>query len=143
MLANEGKHDAYDNEGKHDANEGAHDAEHDVSLTFVSAPSGRSVSHGTQAWREVEGFIQSGLVGSIHAELAEQTRAPVGQAIHHHSALQQCTGEAEYVDDIHQPFGTVRQCAIHTIHTIHTSYTLYTHHTQEQDYIYSLLKRID
>jgi hypothetical protein len=69
---------------------------------------GRSVSHGAQAWREVEGFIQSGLSESLHAELEGQTRAPVGLPVQHHSALQQCTGEAEYVDDIHKPFGTVQ-----------------------------------
>lgn len=62
----------------------------------------RPVTHGAQRYVVPSGGLQMSAVSGKRdhaADVAEQ-RAPVGQPLAHKAALQQCTGEAIYVDDI-------------------------------------------
>lgn len=62
----------------------------------------RPLSHGAFRFNIPSGGLQKSSVagGQDHAAELAENRAPVGQPLSHRSALPQCTGEAEYVDDI-------------------------------------------
>ncbi|CAE8703078.1 unnamed protein product [Polarella glacialis] len=70
----------------------------------------RPLSHGCQSYVVPSGGLQQSQVagGKDHAPSAESERAPVGQPLVHRSALDQCTGEAKYVDDMPQQRDTLQ-----------------------------------
>ncbi|CAK9025658.1 Xanthine dehydrogenase, partial [Durusdinium trenchii] len=68
----------------------------------------RPLTHGSQIYEVPSGGLQStSATGQDHAPLKEERRAPVGQPLMHSSALQQCTGEAKYTDDMPKLPGTL------------------------------------
>eukprot|EP00913_Durusdinium_trenchii_P023638 g22208.t1 len=62
----------------------------------------RPLTHGSQIYEVPSGGLQS-----TSATGQEKIRAPVGQPLMHSSALQQCTGEAKYTDDMPKLPGTL------------------------------------
>eukprot|EP01029_Cantina_marsupialis_P026769 TRINITY_DN727_c0_g1_i1.p1 TRINITY_DN727_c0_g1~~TRINITY_DN727_c0_g1_i1.p1 ORF type:complete len:805 (-),score=300.72 TRINITY_DN727_c0_g1_i1:98-2404(-) len=61
----------------------------------------RAISRGKQEYDIETGGLQTG--SPLHEATAEKKRAPVGNPVIHQSALQQCTGEAQYTDDVVAP----------------------------------------
>mmetsp|Transcript_57580 Transcript_57580/g.134925 ORF Transcript_57580/g.134925 Transcript_57580/m.134925 type:complete len:1389 (-) Transcript_57580:19-4185(-) len=74
----------------------------------------RPITHGSQTYVVPKGGMQSsGVAGERdHAPAEDESRAPVGQPLMHRSALQQCTGEAKYTDDMPQLPGTLHAVLI-------------------------------
>jgi len=76
----------------------------DVSATrsFLSEP--HPITSGAQRFSVPSGGLQRSSVsaasGKDHEPTEETERAPVGQPLQHVAALSQCTGEAQYVDDL-------------------------------------------
>lgn len=74
---------------------------------FLTAPHPQRIS--SQTYPKPEGGLQTtNVMGERdHEPSAEKDRGPVGKALRHRSALAQCTGEAEYVDDMGEVAGTL------------------------------------
>lgn len=74
----------------------------------------RPITSGSQTFVVPDGGMQSSSVAGEkdHAPKEDQSRAPVGQPLMHHTALAQCTGEAKYTDDMPQVPGTLHAVLI-------------------------------
>ena len=83
--------------------------ERSAARSFVTEP--KAQSRGEHTYEIAAGGLQSASPAP-HAAAPGDDRAPVGQPLMHKSALQQCTGEARYVDDMPRPAGTLHAALV-------------------------------